>query len=65
MSPDDGVNTLYDVTNEQPGDNEKERNIPRAQMKREDNKERQHSKEREGWKLDARHLRGRKVENEE
>ena len=36
VGPYDGVNTLYDVTNEQPGDNEKERNVPRPQMKRED-----------------------------
>lgn len=54
---------MYDVTNEQPGDNEKERNVPSPKMKREDDEERQHSKEREDWELKARHLVGGKFED--
>ena len=41
---------------------EKEGNVPRAQMKREDDKERKYGKEREDWKLDAGHPCRRKVE---
>jgi hypothetical protein len=41
------------LVNEQPGNNGKERKVPRPQMKREDDKERQHGNEREDWGFDA------------